>query len=389
MFHVDRSKNRRARLEQRRFVDLDIREREHLQEWLARLPDSLGEDLLIIQKEFDGFADTRERLDLLALDKEGRLVVIENKLDDSGRDVVWQALKYAAYCSTLTKGEIVQIYQTYLDRWSEGANAVSNLCGFLDVEELDDVVLNAGNEQRLVLIAANFRKEVTATVLWLLGHRVRVQCFQVVPHTLGEDIFIDIRQIIPTPEQADYMIGMAEKDSEEKSVQRTKTRRHKLRYEFWIKTLEQLAPLYSRFENVSASNENYLNCGTGVTECRYTVFFLRKEARVELRLERSDAAENKWIFDQLEQERREAEDRFGAELHWRRQNEIKTSRITYSHPFDGFNADNWPEMIDWLCRHIMKLDEAFSEPLDRLNQELKSGGVRLEHPDGFATQDGR
>ena len=341
MFHVDRSKNRLARLEQRRFVDLDIREGEHLQEWLARMPDSLGEDLLIIQKEFDGFADTRERLDLLALDREGRLVVIENKLDDSGRDVVWQALKYAAYCSTLTKGEIVQIYQTYLDRWSEGANAVSNLCGFLDVEELDDVVLNAGNDQRLVLIAANFRKEVTATVLWLLGHRVRVQCFQVVPHTFGEDIFIDIRQIIPTPEQADYMIGMAEKDSEEKSVQRTKTRRHKLRYEFWIKTLEQLAPLYSRFENVSPSNENYLNCGTGVTECRYTVFLLRKEARVELRLERSDAAENKWIFDQLEQERREAEDRFGAELVWQRQDEIKTSRIIYSHPFDGFNAENW------------------------------------------------
>jgi hypothetical protein len=29
----------------------------------------LGEELLIIQKEFDGFEDTNERLDLLALDK--------------------------------------------------------------------------------------------------------------------------------------------------------------------------------------------------------------------------------------------------------------------------------------------------------------------------------
>ena len=256
------------------------------------------------------------------------------------------------------------------------------------VEELDDVVLNAGNEQRLMLIAANFRKEVTATVLWLLGHRIRVQCFQVVPHTFGEEIFIDIRQIIPTPEQADYMIGMAEKDSEETSIQRTKTRSEKLRYEFWIKTLEQLAPLYPRFGNVSPSNENYLNCGTGVTECRYSVFFLRKEARVELRLERSDATENKWIFDRLERERGDIEERFGAELLWWRQDEIKTSRIVYSHPFDGFNEENWPEIIDWLCRHIEKLDEAFSEPLDRLNQELKSGDVRLEHPDGFATQVG-
>jgi hypothetical protein len=42
----------------------------------------LGGELLVIQKEFAGFSDTQERLDLLALDKEGSLVVIENKLDD-------------------------------------------------------------------------------------------------------------------------------------------------------------------------------------------------------------------------------------------------------------------------------------------------------------------
>ena len=97
-------------------------------------------------------------------------MVVENKLDDSGRDVVWQALKYVAYCSSLKKAEIGEIYQKYLDRWFEGADAAANLCEFLGVEELDDVVLNAGNEQRLVLIAENFRKEVSAaTVRWETG----------------------------------------------------------------------------------------------------------------------------------------------------------------------------------------------------------------------------
>jgi len=38
----------------------------------------------------------RSGLDLLAIDEEGSLVVIENKLDDSGKDVVWQGLKYAS-----------------------------------------------------------------------------------------------------------------------------------------------------------------------------------------------------------------------------------------------------------------------------------------------------
>ena len=67
-----------------------------------------------LPKEFDGFNDTNERLDLLALDKNGNLVIIENKLDDSGKNVVWQALKYAGYCSSLKKDEIKAIFQQYL-----------------------------------------------------------------------------------------------------------------------------------------------------------------------------------------------------------------------------------------------------------------------------------
>ena len=115
MFRVDKSTNRIIKLDARRFSDLGLGERGDLQEWIAGTPETLGEELLIIQKEFDGFADTRERLDLLALDKDGKLVIIENKLDDTGREVVWQAIKYAAYCSSLNKAQIVEIYQRYLD----------------------------------------------------------------------------------------------------------------------------------------------------------------------------------------------------------------------------------------------------------------------------------
>ena len=266
MFKVDLSDNRLVQLEERRFSDLNLNEREHLQEWLVHTPEALGEDLLVIQKEFDGFEDTRERLDLLALDKEGRVVVIENKLDDSGRDVVWQALKYVAYCSSLKKAEIVEIYQKYLNRWFDDENAVPNLCEFLGVEDLDDTVLNAGNEQRLILVAANFRKEVTATVLWLIGHGVQAQCFRVVPYSFGEELLIDLQQIIPTPEAADYMIGMANKESEEKASQRTLTQTQKLRHAFWAKTLEELrAHGVSRYENINPSRDHWLSSATGVS----------------------------------------------------------------------------------------------------------------------------
>ena len=49
MFQVNRSENRLVRLEERRFSDLNLREREHLQGRLARMPEALGEELLIVQ----------------------------------------------------------------------------------------------------------------------------------------------------------------------------------------------------------------------------------------------------------------------------------------------------------------------------------------------------
>ncbi len=51
MFQVNFSENRLVRLEERRFADLKLRERDHLQEWLVQMPDALGEELLIAQKE--------------------------------------------------------------------------------------------------------------------------------------------------------------------------------------------------------------------------------------------------------------------------------------------------------------------------------------------------
>src|SRR6476660_415475 len=118
MFKINRGANSIEALASRSFAELGFKERHNLQEWIAKVPSCLGEDLLIIQKEFAGFSDTSERLDLLAIDKQGSLVLIENKLDDTRRDVTWQALKYASYCSSLSKENVRSIFQDYLDRSS-------------------------------------------------------------------------------------------------------------------------------------------------------------------------------------------------------------------------------------------------------------------------------
>ena len=52
-------------------------------------------------------------LDLLALDTEGRLVVIENKRDRTPREVLAQAIDYAAYVATMTFDDVATLFESY------------------------------------------------------------------------------------------------------------------------------------------------------------------------------------------------------------------------------------------------------------------------------------
>lgn len=367
MFRIDHTSNRIVKLKEVRFSDIGFTERHHLQEWLANQPDALGEELLIIQKEFDGFNETRERLDLLAIDKKGDLVVIENKLDDSGRDVVWQALKYASYCSTLSKSQIAEIYQKYLDKTSQGHDAKTQICEFLGEEEFADVVLNSGNDQRLILVAAQFRKEVTSTVLWLLKHRVFVKCFRATPFKDGTDLFLTVEQVIPLPEAEELMIGISEKEDEEQSSERGQATRHQLRTEFWHAALEALDKAgVALFSNVSPSRDHWLSAGSGASGIHYSMIFNRDEARVDFVLGTRSREANKALFDYLFAKRQQLEANFGGPLTWRRMDDRKVSMVQCVSSFDGHNRESWSSMISWLVEHVQRMEKVFDQEVPAL-----------------------
>ncbi|ELB3041278.1 DUF4268 domain-containing protein [Escherichia coli] len=382
MFTVNHQTNRISPVKTKKFSELGFTERKHLQEWLAHEPSALGEELLIIQKEFDGFDDTRERLDLLALDKDGNLVIIENKLDDSGRDVVWQALKYASYCASLTKAQIVEIYQQYLDRYepvtgevdllNAPASASARICEFLDAPDLDELKLNLGNSQRIMLVAANFRKEVTSTALCLLGQGISIACFKITPYSLGEQLLINIDQIIPTPEAKELMIGINAKEAEEKTTEVVLKNRHTVRREYWERALEAFQKSVCQlYNNISPSKDHWLSAGSGLSGCPYNLIFLQKELRVELWISRGVTEENKNLFDLLSQSKQDIEHTFGAELEWMRLDEKKSCRIQFSTKADGFNKETWPQAVAWHLEQMTKLEKALKGPLQKAAEAMK------------------
>lgn len=369
MFQINSTSNEIVQLVPKRFSDLGFTERGHLQEWIAKMPESLGEELLIIQKEFDGFDETRERLDLLALDKQGELVVIENKLDDSGKDVVWQALKYASYCSSLSKSQIAEIYQVYLDQSGDGGDAKERIAEFLGASDFDEVLMNEGVAQRLMLVAAHFRREVTSTVMWLLENQIRVQCFKATPYQQGEQFFLTLDQIIPTPEEAEFRIGISEKKKEQVAAVKSQANRHVLRQRFWTQTLEAMEHAgVKQYQNISPSKDHWLSCGSGISGIHYALIFSKKEIRVELSLQSSDATANKAIFDRFYANKETIEERFDAPLDWQRLDDKKASRVKFSQAVDGYNEENWEMMIEWLVKYFPKLEKAFHPEIVKVKQ---------------------
>ncbi|MDA9466549.1 DUF4268 domain-containing protein [Bradyrhizobium sp. CCBAU 53415] len=372
MFKINKDANSIEPLRSHTFADLGFRERQHLQEWIAKTPSCLGEDLLIIQKEFSGFADTQERLDLLALDKQGSLVLIENKLDDTGRDVTWQALKYASYCSSLSKDNIRSIFQEYLDRGGAGGDAKEALVEFLDAEDYDEITLNKGSTQRIILIAANFRKEVTSTILWLLNFKLRIQCFRVRPWRAGDDIFLGVDQIIPTKDVEEFMIGLASKSLDEVEAAAEEKNRHKVRRQFWAELLRAAGPKIPRFANISPNHFHYVSAGSGVRGVPYNFVASKSYGRVELYIDRGDKDENKSIFDELFSQRATIEQAFGASLTWERLEDKRASRIKSEIDGDFFDEAQRPAMISFMVDAMMRLESSLKDPLSQIQRKLKS-----------------
>lgn len=376
MYLIDKKANSIARLDEKTFGELGFNERKHLQEWLSGNPGALGEELLIIQKEFNGFIDTNERLDLLALDKQGNLVIIENKLDDSGRDVTWQALKYASYCSSLTKEDIRSIYQDYLNKTSKDQIAEEQISYFFEDKEYEELSLNQGSTQRIIMVSGKFRKEVTSTVLWLMNFNIRIQCFRVTPFTLGEQILLNVEQILPIKDTEDFSISMASKAQDEIAVQESLKSRHYIRLDFWKAYLQESNKKNNLFNNISPSKDNWIGIGIGMSGVNLNLVISKKFARSEIYFNRGSQEENKELFDFVKNMQAEIENKFGHPLEWERMDDKVSCRIKYQlNDVSIFDKDDWSEMIEFLCITSTKMEEAFREPIKKLNTYARGKGT--------------
>ena len=259
-----------------------------------------------------------------------------------------------------------------VDKLNIPASAEERICEFLGAPALDEAKMNQGRSQRVMLVAANFRKEVTSTALWLLGQGISIQCFKVTPYALAEQLLINIDQIIPTPEAKELMIGINAKEAEEKNTEVVLKNRHIVRREYWEQALDafQKSPC-NLYDSINPSNEHWLAAGSGLSGCPYNLIFNKKELRIELEIRRSATEDNKFLFDFLAATKDDIEAEFGEPLEWLRLDDKKSSRVQFSCEADGFNKDTWPQSVEWHLTYMSKLEQALKVPLQNAADALR------------------
>lgn len=199
------------------FGQAQLRERRDLQRLLRANISVVAPGTLVIAEEFGNWDESRRRIDLLGIDRDANLVVIELKRTEDGGHMELQAIRYAAMVSTMTFDKAADVFEQYLAQIGKAdTDARAELLDFLGWAEPDEDAF--AQDVRIILASAEFGRELTTSVLWLIERGIDIRCIRLQPYDLGGRILVDVQQLIPLPEIADYQVRVAEKKQKEREA---------------------------------------------------------------------------------------------------------------------------------------------------------------------------
>jgi len=169
MLRINRDKKSFSELEAPTLTDASITERYDLQEYICNSPkaffNEIGQELFLIGKEIVPSSNVPDRIDILAIDKDGTGVVIELKRGNHKLHMM-QAISYAGMISQWSS-------EDFLQRLNDAQQ--ENLIEFLDVD-IEDI----NRSQRIILVAEAFDYALLIGAEWLTNHHgVDVMCCRI------------------------------------------------------------------------------------------------------------------------------------------------------------------------------------------------------------------
>ena len=143
--------------------------------------------------------DVKDRIDILALDREGNAVIIELKRDQLSDPVDMQALRYASYVSRWSTADFERQAQCFFKEGSGTEFSLDDVfaqfCADNDTEDVP--ALNA--DQRIILVGSAIRDKLGSVALWLREHGIDIKAIEVEVYREGDATFLQPRLIVPLP----------------------------------------------------------------------------------------------------------------------------------------------------------------------------------------------
>ena len=169
MLKIDRNKRSFVQLDTPSLAEAAVSERYDLQEYISNSPEAffgeLGQDLFLIGKEVPLSTTVPDRLDLLAVDRQGRLVVTELKRGSHKLQHL-QAISYAAMISFWSPDDI-------LGMLSEDRQAALE-------DFLEEGTEGLNRQQRIILVAEAYDYALLASAEWLSErYGLEIQCCRI------------------------------------------------------------------------------------------------------------------------------------------------------------------------------------------------------------------
>ena len=182
------------------------------------------ESMLIVGRQVRN--EKNGRSDLTAVDNNGNIVLIEIKRDRKDIEhrkeaFEFQAIRYAASDATIdsTDDLVKKVYAPYIEKYRsefELGELTSFELGIRKLNEflqVNDVLKNFNQRQRIILVASDFDEQTLSAVAWLNSNNVDMSCYRLTPYKLNEDIFFYVEKLLPVTNYDDYYVNLMDKSA--------------------------------------------------------------------------------------------------------------------------------------------------------------------------------
>lgn len=210
-------------------AEAGLRERQDLQEWVLARPEILGPEVIVVAFEFDRWQDSRgdrqrDRLDVLGLDADGRLVLAELKRDQAPDTVEMQAVKYAAMASRFTEADLVTYHARFLSHRNDQAVS-EDLARAVMVDHAGELDPDQLRQPRIVLVAGSFTTPTSASVVWLTEMGLDITMQRVQAYRIdAEGVIVTVSQLFPVPDVEEFTISPQRAEAAATQTRKRKTR---------------------------------------------------------------------------------------------------------------------------------------------------------------------